>query len=101
MATRTVPCRVCGKLFVPCNKPSSALGAFNYRSIACSSECGAEYLRRVQTARQKPVDQVPPDATVSTDVTDTNGKEKQATKRPARGQRRKASIIEEAAIIED
>lgn len=53
MTERTIPCRVCGKLFVPCNKTSSALGAFNYHSVACSPECGAEYLRRVQEARNK------------------------------------------------
>lgn len=65
MATRTIPCRVCGKMFTPCNKTSGALGAFNYREIACGPECGAEYLRRVQAARQKLSDA--PDATVSTD----------------------------------
>lgn len=53
MAKRTVACRVCGKLFVPCNKSSASLGAFNYHSIACSPECGAEYLRRVQEARKQ------------------------------------------------
>lgn len=65
MAVRTIPCRVCGKMFTPCNKTSSALGAFNYREIACSPECGTEYLRRVQAARQKP--SKAPDAIVSTD----------------------------------
>lgn len=65
MATRSIPCRVCGKMFTPCNKTSGALGAFNYREIACGPECGAEYLRRVQAARQKPSDA--PDAVVSTD----------------------------------
>ena len=54
MAKRTAVCRVCGKQFVPCNKSSVSLGAFNYHSIACSPECGAEYLRRVQEARKQP-----------------------------------------------
>lgn len=53
MINRTIPCRVCGKMFVPCNKPSAVIGAFNYHSLACSPECGAEYLRRVQAARQQ------------------------------------------------
>ena len=65
MAVRTIPCRVCGKMFTPCNKTSSALGAFNYREVACSPQCGAEYLRRVQAARQKPSNT--PDAILSTD----------------------------------
>ena len=53
MAKRTAVCRVCGKQFVPCNKSSASLGTFNYHSIACSPECGAEYLRRVQAARNQ------------------------------------------------
>ena len=53
MAKRTIACRVCGKQFVPCNKSSASLGAFTYHSIACSPECGAEYLRRVQAARNQ------------------------------------------------
>lgn len=53
MAKRTAVCRVCGKQFVPCNKSSASLGAFNYHGIACSPECGAEYLRRVQEARKQ------------------------------------------------
>lgn len=65
MAVHTIPCRVCGKMFTPCNKTSNALGAFNYREVACSPECGAEYLRRVQAARQKSSEA--PDAIVSMD----------------------------------
>lgn len=71
MTTRTVSCRVCGKEFVPCNKPSSVLGAFNYRAIACSPECGAEYLRRVQEARRQTVSSPAPDAKASTSVEET------------------------------
>lgn len=51
MNKRTVPCRVCGKQFVPCGKSSAEIGAFNYREVACSEECGAEYLRRVLVGR--------------------------------------------------
>lgn len=83
MAVHTIPCRVCGKMFTPCNKTSGALGAFNYREVACSPECGAEYLRRVQAARQKPS---APDATVSTD--DKKSSDKQEQKR-TRGRPRK------------
>ena len=71
MATRTVSCRVCGKEFTPCNKPSSVLGAFNYRAVACSPECGAEYLRRVQAARGQTVSSPAPDAKVSTSAEET------------------------------
>lgn len=83
MAVRTIPCRVCGKMFTPCNKTSSALGAFNYREVACSPQCGAEYLRRVQAARQKPSNT--PDAIVSTDdrkVNDSKPEPKRTRGRP-------------------
>ena len=83
MAARTIPCRVCGKMFVPCNKPSAVIGAFNYHSLACSPECGAEYLRRVQAARQKSSNA--PDATVSTDdkkVTENSPEPKRTRGRP-------------------
>ena len=84
MAVHTIPCRVCGKMFTPCNKTSGALGAFNYREVACSPECGAEYLRRVQAARQKSSET--PDATVSTD--DKKNSDKSEQKR-TRGRPRK------------
>lgn len=83
MAVHTIPCRVCGKMFTPCNKTSGALGAFNYREVACSPECGTEYLRRVQAARQKSSNA--PDATVSTDdkkVTENSSEPKRTRGRP-------------------
>lgn len=92
MTERTIPCRVCGKMFVPCNKTSSALGAFNYHSVACSPECGAEYLRRVQEARQKP--STAPNAIASTD--DKKEKDKAAPKR-SRGRRRLMNPVDESA----
>ena len=85
MANRTIPCRVCGKMFVPCNKPSAVIGAFNYHSLACSPECGAEYLRRVQVARQKTSVVQAPDAIVSTDdrkVNDSKPEPKRTRGRP-------------------
>ena len=51
MATRIDSCRICGKTFTPCNKTSAALGAFNYREIACSPECGKQYFKRVLESR--------------------------------------------------
>ena len=56
MADRTTPCRVCGKPFTPCNKTSAEIGAFNYREVACSMECGKEYLRRVMASRNTETD---------------------------------------------
>lgn len=96
MATRTIPCRVCGKMFVPCNKPSNVIGAFNYRSLACSPECGAEYLRRVQAARQTSSEAQSPDAIVSTD----KASEDKAVPKRTRGKRREANIVEDAMNVD-
>ena len=85
MAVHTIPCRVCGKMFTPCNKTSGALGAFNYREVACSPECGAEYLRRVQVARQKSSEA--PDAVVSTD--DRKNYDNKSEQKLTRGRPRK------------
>ena len=96
MAARTIPCRVCGKVFVPCNKPSAVIGAFNYHSLACSPECGAEYLRRVQVARQKTSVVQAPDAIVSTDEVKADDKNVNETPKRTRGKRREVVGIEEA-----
>ena len=85
MAVHTIPCRVCGKMFTPCNKTSGALGAFNYREVACSPECGAEYLRRVQVARQKSSEA--PDAVVST--YDRKNNDNKSEQKRTRGRPRK------------
>ncbi len=100
MATQTVPCRVCGKIFVPCNKSSASIGAFNYHAVACSPECGTEYLRRVQAARQKPTEQNIPDATVSTEEIG-EVKNDAVPKEYPRDKRREGNFIEEFANIED
>lgn len=86
MAVQTVPCRVCGKMFVPCNKTSSDLGAFNYHAVACSPECGAEYIRRVQAARQNHSNT--PDTKVSTDDKNVNNTEPKST----RSKKRKSAL---------
>lgn len=52
-ASRQVPCKVCGKLFIPCNKTSRELGMFNWREVACSPRCGMEYLEQVTAARSQ------------------------------------------------
>lgn len=43
-------CRVCGKEFTPCRTPNPN-GMFRWREVACSFECGQEYLQRVMEAR--------------------------------------------------
>lgn len=50
MATAVKTCRVCGKSYEAC-RTERAAGVFRWQEVACSPECGAEYLRRVTEAR--------------------------------------------------
>ena len=44
-------CRVCGKEYEPCHSTGLQSGVFRWREVACSPECGAIYLRRIQESR--------------------------------------------------
>ena len=91
MSTRTIPCRVCGKMFVPCNKTSGVLGAFNYHEVACSPECGAEYLRRVQAAREKPSNA----PSIATPTVDKMASPEESAPKRGRGRRRGINPVDE------
>ena len=58
-------CRVCGKPYEPCKNPRFD-GTFNWKEVACSPECGKEYLRRILKSRgqlpkeEKPAEQPAP-----------------------------------------
>lgn len=65
---RTEACRVCGKQFVPCNRTSKDLKAFNYRAVACSPECGEIYLKRILESRSTKEEEVLPE--VENETTD-------------------------------
>lgn len=44
-------CRVCGKDYEPCHSHAPQNGVFRWREVACSPDCGAIYLRRIQESR--------------------------------------------------
>ena len=45
-------CRVCGCEYEACRSLKKTVGGpFQWQEVACSPECGAEYLRRVNEAR--------------------------------------------------
>ena len=47
------PCRVCGKLYVPCADCENDNTAFHWRTVACSYECGKKYFEKVLEERNK------------------------------------------------
>ena len=51
MPTAVRTCRVCGKSYEACHTMSKTAGVFRWQEVACSPECGAEYLRHVMEAR--------------------------------------------------
>ena len=75
---------------------SKAAGVFRWQEVACSPECGAEYLRRVQVARQESAVEKAPDAIVSTDETKTENEIVKETPKRTRGKRREVVAIEDA-----
>lgn len=42
--TKKIPCRVCGKLFVPCAYCQTHADVFRWRNFACSKECATKYI---------------------------------------------------------
>ncbi len=51
MASTKLICRVCGKEYTACRTMKKQPGVFHWQEVACSPECGTEYLNRVMEAR--------------------------------------------------
>lgn len=51
MPITTKVCRVCGKEYEACRSAKTVAGVFRWQEVACSPECGAEYLAKVREAR--------------------------------------------------
>lgn len=51
MGKATKICRVCGKAYEACHTEKKDPSIFRWQDVACSPECGTEYLRRVTEAR--------------------------------------------------
>lgn len=51
MPKQTKICRVCGNTYEACNSSRSGGNTFNWREVACSQECGAEYFKRIELSR--------------------------------------------------
>lgn len=51
MSKMTKKCRVCGKEYEACKSVKTGSSVFNWREVACSPECGMEYLRRIEISR--------------------------------------------------
>ena len=53
MPKQNKTCRVCGKEYEACRTIRTGSTAFNWREVACSPECGEEYLERILISRGK------------------------------------------------
>ena len=59
MAKAKKNCRVCGKLYDACKTESKDIGAFVWREVACSIECGGIYLSRILESRTEEATPLP------------------------------------------
>ena len=51
MASQKLKCRICGKEYDACSSSKKHSGVFRWQEVACSPECGSEYLKRVLQSR--------------------------------------------------
>lgn len=51
MAPAWKKCRVCGKEYEACRNLHRIAGVFRWQEVACSPECGTEYLRQIMESR--------------------------------------------------
>lgn len=51
MASAIKVCRVCGKEYKACRSADRSAGVFRWQEVACSPECGATYLERINESR--------------------------------------------------
>ena len=51
MASAIKKCRVCGKEYEACRSANRSAGVFRWQEVACSPECGAVYLQKVEESR--------------------------------------------------
>lgn len=48
---KKIPCRVCGKLFIPCAYCQSNTDTFRWRNFACTIECAKKYIDETNAYR--------------------------------------------------
>lgn len=51
MANVIKECRVCGNKYEACKSNRRNVGVFRWQEVACSPECGAIYLQRINESR--------------------------------------------------
>ena len=66
------PCRICGKLFTPCNDCENDKTMFRWKRIACSQKCAKEYFAKVEASRQPKVEGVCPQPARTGDLETTD-----------------------------
>ena len=55
MAKVQKPCKICGKMFIPCADCERDKSMFHWRTVACSLDCATAYFTKVEEARNRVV----------------------------------------------
>lgn len=51
MASAIKICRICGKEYEACRSANRSADVFRWQEVACSPECGAAYLKKINESR--------------------------------------------------
>lgn len=50
------PCKICGKMFIPCADCENDKTMFRWKRVACSPECAKEYFAKIEESRHPKVE---------------------------------------------
>lgn len=97
---KKIPCRVCGKLFVPCAYCQAHADVFRWRNFACSIECAKKYITSAVAYRESQKVQLDNDKSEvvttepETTVEDTSETKSTTTKRKYNKKKATEEVVE-------
>ena len=87
-------CRVCGTQYEACRTSRTADGVFRWQEVACTPECGAIYLKRINLSRGIVSEPVEAAEKKAEETVETKAEKKSAKKRPKKDDTIQADAIE-------
>ncbi len=96
---KKIPCRVCGKMFVPCSYCEPQSNVFRWRSFACSKECATKYLNDTIAYRESLKNKQPENEKVESQADDTEALKKGTTPQRKYNKKNTTGNVESKAEI--
>ena len=102
---KTIPCRVCKKMFVPCAYCQSHANTFRWRNFACSIECAKKYIEEATNYRnslnQIVVEETPIENTVDVSKLEQPSEEIMEETKKVATKKKNKKVSESENITED